>query len=48
MVKLNLHALYSVLTVVYALIVLCIYQQKSGIRRRITVDRYFTASRMYM
>ena len=43
MVKLNIHALYSDLTVVYTLIVLCIYQQQSGIRRRITVDRQFIA-----
>jgi len=43
MVKLNLHALYSDLTVVYTLTVLCIWQQQSGIRRRITVDRYFIA-----
>jgi len=48
MVKLNLHALYSDLTVVYTLTVFCICQQQSGIRRRITVDRYFIASRMYM
>ena len=43
MVKLKLHALYSDLTVVYTLIVLCICQQQSGIRLRITVDRYFIA-----
>ena len=43
MVKLNLHALYLDLTVVYTLIVLCICQQQSGIRHRITVDRYFIA-----
>ena len=40
MVKLNIHALYSDLTVVYTLIVLCICQQQNGIRRCITVDRY--------
>jgi len=43
MVKLNLHALYSDLTVVYTLIVLCIFQQQCGIRRCITVDRYIIA-----
>ena len=43
MVKLNLHALYSDLTVAYTLIVLSICQQQNGIRRRITVDRYFIA-----
>jgi len=43
MVKLNLHTLYSDLTVVYTLIVLCICQQRDGIRCRITVDRYFIA-----
>jgi len=43
MVKPNLHALYSDLTVVYTLIVLCMCQQQSGIRRRVTVDRYFIA-----
>jgi len=41
MVKLNLHALYSDLIVVCTLIVLCICQHQDGIRRRITVDRYF-------
>ena len=40
MVKLNLHALYLDLTVVYTLVVLCICQQQNGIRRHITVDRY--------
>ena len=48
MVKLNLHALYSDLTVVYKLIQLCICQQQSGIWCRITVDRHFNASRMCM
>jgi hypothetical protein len=48
MVKTNLHALYSDLTLVYKLIMSCIRQQQSGIRRRITVDRYFNSSRMYM
>ena len=43
MVKLNFHVLCSDLTVVYTLIVLCTCQQQNGIRRRITVDRYFIA-----
>jgi len=42
-VKLILHALYSDLTVVCTLTVLCICQQRRGIRRRITVDRYCIA-----
>jgi len=41
MVKLNLHTLYSDLTVVYIPTVLRVCQQQNGIRRRITVDRYF-------
>jgi len=32
MLKLNIHALYSGLTMVYIPIVLCICQQQSGIR----------------
>jgi len=32
MVKLNLHALYSGLTMVHTQIVLCVYQQRCGIR----------------
>ena len=43
MVKLNLHALYSGLTIVHTPIVLCICQQQTEFVRLITVDRYFFA-----
>jgi len=43
MVKLNLHVLYSGLTMIHTLIVVYICQQQSGIRVFITVDRYFFA-----
>ena len=43
LLRLNCHALHPDLTVVYTLIAFCICQQQCGIRRRITVDRYFIA-----
>jgi len=44
MVKLNLHALYSGLTMVHTLIVLCVcvcVNSTVEFVRRVTVDRYF-------